>query len=216
MAKILDKVPSQCTKASEKTREHLLEAARELFSAKGFHGVSVKEICKQAKCNISLVSYHYGGKEGLYKSCIEAPAEKEHQAAIRDLQDVSTFDEFVAQLTEFGNNMLCRASEDFRLYKIVSREMESEDLLIAELFEKTYHSVFVKVCEKITDAVDKGWLRKDLHPPITTMLFLGTLMHAIRSEGLRKKYFNRTLRDSEYRKTIVDQIIGIFINGIKA
>jgi TetR/AcrR family transcriptional regulator len=216
MTKILDKIQSQCTKASEKTREHLLEAARDLFSVKGFHGVSVKEICVQANCNISLVSYHYGGKEGLYKSCIEVPAEKEHQAAMNDLVDVDTFDEFVVQLNNFGNNMLCRASEDFRLYKIVSREMESEDLIIAELFEKTYHSVFVRMCEKITDASNKGWLRKDLHPPLATMLFLGTLMHAIRSEGLRKKFFNRTLADVEYRKTIVDQIIGIFINGIKA
>lgn len=213
---IKDKIQSQCTKASEKTREQLMEAARDLFSHKGYHGVSVKEICQQAQCNISLVSYHYGGKEGLYKSCIEAPAEREHKAAMDDLKDIQTVDELVEQLHEFGNNMLSRASEDFRLYKIVSREMESDDLIIDELFEKTYHSVFVKLSEKVGLAIDRGWFRKDLEPAITTMMLLGTLMHTIRSEGLRKKFFKRTLKDPDYRKIIVKQIVGIFIDGVKA
>ena len=58
------------------TREHLLKAGRLLFARRGYDGTSVKEIADQANANVALVSYHFGGKEGLYKACFESFVEE--------------------------------------------------------------------------------------------------------------------------------------------
>lgn len=219
MAKTFDdvkeKIQSQNTKASEKTREHLLEAARDLFALKGYHGVSVKEICDLAKCNISLVSYHFGGKEGLYKKCIEEPAAIERDIAIADLKDVNSCDEFEEQLQVFGDNLLKRASQDFRLFKILSREMETSDLIIADVFERTHYKIFLRMLELFTNAKEKGWFKSEMVPQTSTAIFMGILQHLIRTEGIRQKYFNETIQDEAYRKSIVKQTVDTVLNGIK-
>src|SRR5882672_5235664 len=53
------------------TRERLLLAAVRAFSARGFEGVSVREIERQAKVNRGLVGYHFGSKDQLWKGCVD-------------------------------------------------------------------------------------------------------------------------------------------------
>lgn len=50
---------------SELTRERLINAAREVFSKRGFQGATVREICRCAEANVAAVNYHFGGKDGL-------------------------------------------------------------------------------------------------------------------------------------------------------
>jgi len=49
------------------TRERLLDAAEELFAAKGFVGASIRDITTAAECNLAAVNYHFGGKSDLYR-----------------------------------------------------------------------------------------------------------------------------------------------------
>lgn len=45
----------------------ILDAAVEVFSAKGFDGARVSEIAKRAGVNQQLISYYFDGKQGLYQ-----------------------------------------------------------------------------------------------------------------------------------------------------
>ncbi len=49
-----------------KTKSLLLEAACEIFAAKGFWEATIGEICGKARANMAAVNYHFGGKEALY------------------------------------------------------------------------------------------------------------------------------------------------------
>ena len=53
------------------TREHLLEAAGEVFAEKGFSGATAKEISERAKTNSAAVNYYFGGIEPLYAAVLE-------------------------------------------------------------------------------------------------------------------------------------------------
>lgn len=49
----------------------ILNAASHLFAKKGFAGVGVREIAKDAQVNISMISYYYKGKNGILMAIIE-------------------------------------------------------------------------------------------------------------------------------------------------
>jgi AcrR family transcriptional regulator len=53
-------------KENNNTKNRILEKAEALFAEKGFHGVSIREITRAAKCNTAAVNYHFSGKKNLY------------------------------------------------------------------------------------------------------------------------------------------------------
>ena len=53
------------------TRQHLLDAAGEVFAASGFRAATVREICERAGANIAAVNYHFGDKERLYQAVLK-------------------------------------------------------------------------------------------------------------------------------------------------
>lgn len=70
---------------AESTRETLLDAAEQVFAAKGFAGGSVRDITALARANLGAVTYHYGSKAALYEAVIargqEAMLERVQAAA---------------------------------------------------------------------------------------------------------------------------------------
>jgi AcrR family transcriptional regulator len=59
--------PQERQRDPERTRARILDAAIEVLSAKGFAGARVAEIAKRAGVNQQLITYYFGGKEGLYR-----------------------------------------------------------------------------------------------------------------------------------------------------
>lgn len=57
----------------EKTdkRADILEAAELLFSEFGFEGTSTRQIAKASGANIAMISYYFGGKEGVFMEIME-------------------------------------------------------------------------------------------------------------------------------------------------
>lgn len=53
-------------KRGARTREHILEVARDIFADHGYRGATLKMISAAAQVNLAACSYHFGGKQGLY------------------------------------------------------------------------------------------------------------------------------------------------------
>lgn len=66
--------PSPPRPDPQPTRAALIEAALELFGAKGFEGASTREIAARAGANIAAIAYHFSGKEGLRAACLDSLA----------------------------------------------------------------------------------------------------------------------------------------------
>jgi TetR/AcrR family transcriptional regulator len=59
-------------KEATSSREAILAAARQEFSAKGAAGARVNEIAARSGVNKQLIYYYFGNKEGLYAAALEA------------------------------------------------------------------------------------------------------------------------------------------------
>ncbi len=66
------------------TARALLDAARELFIARGYDGTSIRAITARAQANLGAVTYHFGSKSALYNAVAESVMTplKEHLVGI--------------------------------------------------------------------------------------------------------------------------------------
>jgi AcrR family transcriptional regulator len=60
-------------------RERILEAATEVFAAKGLAGSRVDEISQKSKCNKQLIYYYFKSKQGLYDAVLRRLIERTHE-----------------------------------------------------------------------------------------------------------------------------------------
>ncbi|WP_405057445.1 TetR family transcriptional regulator [Kribbella sp. NBC_01505] len=60
--------PDERQRDAERTKQQLLDAAVTEFGAHGFSGARVSAIADRAGVNKQLISYYFGGKQGLYQA----------------------------------------------------------------------------------------------------------------------------------------------------
>jgi len=110
------------------TREQLLDAAERLFARRGFDATSVRDITGAAACNLAAVSYHFGGKQALYRETF-----RRRLAAVRN-ERIATVERALAApdaslesvLTSFARAFLAPLVQDDgagRLTELIAREM---------------------------------------------------------------------------------------------
>ena len=56
---------------SEPIRDRLIAVAGPAFARRGFEGVSIRDICRDAGASVAAVNYHFGDKQSLYAACLE-------------------------------------------------------------------------------------------------------------------------------------------------
>lgn len=72
------------------SRARILSSAGKLFAARGYNGVSMRELARAAKVNLGAVNYHFGGKHKLY-----------HETVLKLIEDVGpVFGPIIGQLCE--------------------------------------------------------------------------------------------------------------------
>jgi AcrR family transcriptional regulator len=66
----MPEAPSKRRADGEATRERILEAAGELFAANGYAQTTAKAVADRAEVSLTLINYHFGGREGLYRAAL--------------------------------------------------------------------------------------------------------------------------------------------------
>jgi AcrR family transcriptional regulator len=70
------------------TRRRLLQAALRAFGRRDYDAVGTRQIVEAAGANISAISYHFGGKQGLYLATAEFLAESMRAELQADLKRI--------------------------------------------------------------------------------------------------------------------------------
>jgi AcrR family transcriptional regulator len=100
------------------TKDKILKAAKELFAQKGYDGTSTREIVNAAGVNISLIAYHFGGKENLFFSMFDHFMEDTYHNET-NVTTSALLDEFKSII----NYIIRLRFEDPQLVKILHHEI---------------------------------------------------------------------------------------------
>jgi TetR/AcrR family transcriptional regulator len=195
------------------TPERLIDAATRLFAAKGFDGVSVKELAEEAGANVSLVSYHFGGKEGLYRTCLERFGEQRLAAARRILEAPATMEELRVRLRLFVDEVWRCHIEQPELTRIIHRECELDLPLAQDIFKRTFLKVLETQIAFFSAAQKRGLLRKELDARKITVLFFGSMMHTSQKMRMSEQLLGESILQPEYRKDMVEHLLTAFLEG---
>ena len=94
--KLVLKDGRSASQSEKDTRTRLLATAVQLFSARGFAAVSIREIAQEAGVNLAAVNYHFSSKEKLWQEALRhsmrfvGPMLEELQPVLEIAQQIGT------------------------------------------------------------------------------------------------------------------------------
>jgi TetR/AcrR family transcriptional regulator len=149
--------PEERQRDPERTRRALLDAALVEFAAKGRAGARVSEIAERAGVNKQLISYYFGGKQGLYDALVERWLGQEAEFAPRDLP-----------LDELVSRYIADSVGNRDMYRLMIRE--SLEGLAMPAPEDAASGESPEVAD-LRRRQEEGELASDLDPALLLLMF---------------------------------------------
>lgn len=196
----------------------ILNAATRLFAKLGLDKCSTREIAKQSDSNISLISYYFGGKEGLYKEVMH-----QHALEIREkVQEVfNSYEKIEITVDSFKEEMsvIIQLLIEFRLKnpemaQIFAREKLAGLPYSREIHQEVFYPLVLKFFDLLKQAQKKGFVKKEINPAV----FFITLSEGI--WGFYEMSDCKTSISNECQDIILDpklfkeQIMNIYLTGV--
>jgi AcrR family transcriptional regulator len=199
-------------------RARLIEAATPLFAEHGLEGTSTRDIAKAADLNISLISYYFGGKEGLYRAVIYDFAEK-----IKDQSDklLSTLDlenlnreTFQKTMRAFLRGMLPMKYASRDIHSLLQREM----MCGLPYSKEVYENVFSKILEAIIGLYQagqkNGFIKKEIDPYIVFFSMVHAADTYFQMSRCQTSVQTKILQIPEQIEQYGEQLSLIFVEGV--
>lgn len=198
----------------DSTPEQLINVAQKLFADKGFKATTVQDIAREAGVNISLVSYHFHGKEGLFRACVERAATTRLEVANNILSPPKSLEEFRIRLGMFIDEMLLYHVEHPDICTILQRDLNSELPLVRDIFEQTFLKAFEHLVAFFAAGLTAGILVEWTNPLLSATNFYGMLFHLGKHQDIAKTYFQVSVADPASRIQIREYLIRSVLEGL--
>ncbi len=168
------------TRDKDKTVHDILTAARHLFSEKGLHGTSIRDIETASGVSKGLILHHFGTKEKLYATVQDLLIEEYVAAMARQRQDGVDLAESMRQTIR---NSLCYIREH-REYRRIALWAYLEGHERDTELERRFTLALVAAMRAGQQA---GLVRKDVDPLLAPLIIRGTIDYWVRKETLLRE-----------------------------
>ncbi|AHL70410.1 TetR family transcriptional regulator [Bacillus pumilus] len=187
---------------SEKTKQKIVTASRDLFAKKGYSETSVRDILEAAEISKGNLYHHFKGKEFLFLHIMEEDHRfmmetwhEEKQALHRAIDKLAGFAELLSQMGI--NYPLMRASEEFCASAFTSHEVMERLNKIDVDFDDVMRDILLEGNE------DGSWSIQHVESKVKILLSV--------FYGLDVLYKNDTMQQ---KKELQKEAISLFIHGI--
>ena len=196
-------------KTVQDAKEKLLAAAPRLFAEKGFAGVSIRQLAEAAGVNSAMISYYYGGKEGLYEAVLATQYERllEKFETIADLK--APTEEKIRRYAEVIRRN--HTDEQPLIARLIQRELTSPTACMEKVV-RNYTSRIARLVSGIIKAgIESGEFRQDVSPIFAALALAGMLnFYFILREATRAVVPMFSVNDEEF----VEAALKIYLKGM--
>ncbi|MDE3143527.1 MAG: TetR/AcrR family transcriptional regulator [Bacteroidota bacterium] len=190
-------------------KEHIINAAIELFAEKGFEGTSIRDLAAKADVNIAMVNYYFGSKDKLFEALIEHKASymRERLEEITADKSKSDIEKLDVVIETYVNRILSQ-----RYYhRIIHQEIMLKQ---REEVHNNIISIFSKNTEIIKNIIEHGIRKKvfkKVDPELTFATILGTINQVTLSKSLCNQLMNKDknfnpYNDENFKKRIITHL----------
>jgi len=182
--------PDARQRDAERSRQALLAAALEEFSAKGFAGARVDSIAERAGVNKQLINYYFESKDGLYRALQQTWLERQ-----------ATFADPGLPLDELAARYLRDALADPRLMRLLvwrglSDRVEQPPDITGEVEDLT----------SIRARQAAGELAEDLDPAAVLLAIMGMVVAPVALPQMVQKIFGLDPHGPEFAERYAEQL----------
>ena len=198
----------------DRTRRRLLRASIRLFSARGYHGVSVDQIVAEAQVNKRMVYHYFGSKEKIYRAALLDVYNRIEGVEFHAVESVEGPSEKLVRLLESYFTFL---DENPEFTQLVQWENVDRGRHIAKEINLLSKNPFLSRFRLIVEeGVRNGEIRRDINIPHLLIHFIGScfIYHSNRfslSQGL-----DMDLGDPRERARGLRQLRTLIFEGIRA
>ena len=189
--------PEDRQRDAERSRQLLLDAAVEEFSAKGFAGARVADIATRAGVNAQLIAYYFGGKQGLYDALRARWASAEALFAAPDQP-------FSAVITAYLDGVCTRPSwARLLIWQALGHGPERPADSLPE-------ASMAGAVEDIRRRQESGELRTDFDPETILIVLWSAVMAPITMPQILREAYGTDLNSTLFRTKYAAQLARLF------
>lgn len=187
----------------DEVREHLVQAARQVFMRYGFKKTALDDIAKEARKGKSTIYYYFKSKDEIFKAVIEAESEIRNQTID---EQVSAVEDPQQKLRTYIFVRLLSLKKVDNYYEAIKNDLLDNLYFINSLRIKHLDSEVTFVKNLLQEGIDKGVYT--IQNPELTARTLVTLL-----QGFEVPLIQKNLTDEEIQKSI-DEMLNILFHGI--
>lgn len=186
------------------SKQALLLSAKKVFAEKGYDGATVKDLADDAGVNVSLVSYHFGGKEGLYRAVLVQFAQTGVDMIQRILKAPNSRSDFEARLRLFAEEFVDIHMREPDLCKIIHRDVEKLTTIGEEIFRTGFFPLFLTFVQFLKSAEKSKFTRKFKDMELVATMIIGSLAHFIETDTRRCMLGRVSIREPKVRDEVIN------------
>lgn len=188
-------------------RDNLIATAIPLFAAKGLNGVSVRELASAAGVNLSMISYYFGGKEGLYSAVLTGQF-----AILGKLEEIEHMEIDTLQKFElYVRATVSRYRKNPYLIRFYASELTNPTACFATIIKPAIKKVVQILMDSFSAGLSHEKFRDGLNPTDTVLALVGMINFYFLLEPATAELVDHSPgRDEE----LISHIMDIFTRGV--
>ena len=193
--------------ANNDCRANIIAAAIPLFAAKGLNGVSVRELARAAGENLSMISYYFGGKEGLYAAVLT-----EQFAVLDKIEEIERTDIDTLQKFElYVRATVSRYRKSPYLLRFYTSELTNPTACFETITKPAIKKVVQTLLKAFTEGLSHEKFRDDLDPADTVLALAGMINFYFLLEPVTADVVDHSPDRDE---VLIRNIMDIFTRGV--
>ena len=193
--------------ADNDCRAKLIAVATPLFAEKGFNGVSVRELAKSAGVNLSMISYYFAGKEGLYAAVLN-----EQFAILKRVSEIKAMDIDPLKKFEFYvRATVARYRENPSLIRFYTSELTNPTPCFETIVKPAVKGVVQILLDTFTEGFSHEKFREGLDPTDTVLALAGMINFYFLIEPATADLVDHSVERDD---GLIRHIMDIFTRGV--